>query len=129
MKPILTLLASLLLVPGAFAQGVQADTQTRERACMTWLSLASRFATSEEQRSTFDQQYLRLNRVVTAGTDVVAEAASAEDPVANKSYDDWVMKFDLAEDAARAAMVDEVVGHALDCADVVPEEVPATTAQ
>jgi len=89
---------------------------------MTWLSLASRFAASEAQRSNFDQQYLRLNRVASAGTDIVAEAAATEDAVSNKTYDDWVMKFDLADSDAKATMINDLVAKAVDCEDLVPAD-------
>jgi len=101
------------------------DVTPSQRACMTTLSLASRFATTEGQRTTFDQQYLRLNRLISAGTDVVAEAASDESPVTNKAYDDWVMTYDLADDATRSNMVNDIVAEALACADIIPDETPA----
>jgi hypothetical protein len=119
------LAAALLLVvamPVAAKDPPATGPTAEQRSCMTWLSLASRFAASEGQRSLFDQKYLRLNRVVSAGTDEVGDASAAEASPNGSSYDQWVMKYDLANDTAKQQIVDELIGHAATCESVVPED-------
>jgi hypothetical protein len=110
------------------ADDASAPTITpQQQQCLTWLSLAARFATSEEQRIAFDQQYLRLNRAVAGGTDQVPAADAAEVHSTSPEYDKWVMDQDLADEATKARMLDELTQKAAACAPLVPAQPQPST--
>jgi hypothetical protein len=118
----LLLAGSMAPAPLLAADDAAAPTITPEQQqCLTWLSLAARFATSEEQRIGFNQNFLSLNRLVSPGTDQVPPP-SADAHVNSPQYDQWVMDHDLADDAAKLQMTDALTDRAGACVKLVPAE-------
>jgi hypothetical protein len=94
-----------------------------EQMCMTWLSLASLHAEPESEREPFGKAFQRLEKAVSARTDLNPVQAKKEADAAIKVWNDWTMDHAMAthlEDKIR--LVSDAMTRAKACLSMAPGE-------
>jgi hypothetical protein len=112
---------SLMLAFGmpVLAQEAPAATYDEQQACLTWLSLASRFAV-EGQQEAFERQHMRLNAAMAERSDLSQEQKLAAADAATGSYDQWVLDHFNGNETTKTTMLAEVLDKAAACEALVP---------
>ena len=118
MRPFLLAVALTAIALPALAQD-QAAVPPSDQMCLTWLSLAARFAPEGEQAQ-FDKQFMALDESVTARADLSSQDRSTQAEAAQTTYDSWVESHLMASDSAKAAMLGKLLADAAACAALVP---------
>lgn len=119
MRTILAFSLMLALGTPVLAQETPAAAYDEQQACLTWLSLASRFG-PEDQQDIFNQHYMRLNGAMAARTDLSGEQKLAAANSATATYDQWVLDHFNGNEATKTTMVADAIAKARACEALAP---------
>jgi hypothetical protein len=117
----LSLLLTGIAVPVLAETGLYSHTE--QQMCMTWLSLASINASPESEREPYEKAYLRLEKSVSARTDLDPADAKKQADEAIAVWNKWTMDYGMSSNAEeRVRLIVEAMDKARSCLHMVPSE-------